>query len=124
MLKSPPAWENGSVLVNDNFAYQISLPKVLPDKTLVAAAVLVKPLGHGRSFVEVRMRIRLKDSNTRYFSGSNDLNASGGLLILVGEKPVSINEVEGVTLLFNVPLEVALATQEPAGIPGVAWMGH
>ena len=124
LLKSPPAWEDGSVLVNNNFAYQISPPSVLLDKTLVAAAVLVKPLGHVRSFVEVKMRIRLKDGNTRYFSGSNDFNASGGLLMLVGEKPVSINEVEGITLIFNVPVEVALATQEPAGIPGVAWMGH
>lgn len=124
LLKSPPAWEDGSVLVSDNFAYQISPPSVLLDKTLVAAAVLVKPLGYGRSFVEVRMRIKLKDGNTKYFSGSNDFNASGGLLMLVGEKAVSINEVEGITLIFNVPVEVALGAQEPAGIPGVAWMGY
>lgn len=124
LLKTPPAWEDGSVLVDDKLVYQISPPRVLLDKTLVAAAVLVKPLGHSRSFVEVLMRIKLKDGSTRYFSGSKDFNASGGLLMLVGEKPVAINEVEGMTLIFNVPVEVALAAQEPVGIPSAAWMGY
>jgi hypothetical protein len=124
LLKPPPAWEVGSVLVNDNSAYQISPPLVLLDKTLVAAAVLVKPLGDGRSFVEARMSVELKDGKTRHFSGSKDFNASGGLLMLTGERAVSINEVEGITLVFNVPVEVALGTQEPAGIPGVVWMGN
>ena len=124
LLKPPPAWEVGSVLVNDNSAYQIRPPRALLDKTLVAAAVLVKPLGHGRSFVEASMRVKLKDGKTSHFSGSNDFHASGGLLMLVGEKAVSINEVEGITLEFNVPVEVALGTLEPAGIPGVAWMGY
>jgi hypothetical protein len=124
LLKTPPAWEDGSVLVKDNVGYQISPPRVLLDKHLVAAAVLFKPLQHGRSFVKVMMRITLKDGNTRYFAGSHYFNASGGLLMLVGAKPVSINEVAGITLTFNVPVKVALASQEPAGIPGVAWMGY
>lgn len=124
LLKSAPAWEDGSVLVNDNFAYQITSPKELLDKTLVAAAVLVKPLGHARSFVEARMRIKLKDGKTNNFSGSSHFNGSGGLLLLVGEKPVSINQVESITVIFNVPVEVALGTQEPTGVPSVAWMGY
>lgn len=124
LLKSPPAWEDGRILVNDNLTYQIPPPAALFDKTLVSAAVLVKPLGSGRSFVEVLMRIELKDGNTRYFSGSRDFNASGGLLMLLGEKPIFINEIAAITLIFNVPVEVALAAQEPAYAPGVAWMGH
>lgn len=124
LLKSPPAWEDGSVMVSDNLVFQISPPIDLLDKTLVAAAFLVKPLGHGRSFVEISMRINLKDGNTKYFSGSNDFIASGGLLMVFGEKPVFMNDVEGITLIFNIPVEVALSKQEPAGIPGVAWMGY
>ncbi|QTN98420.1 hypothetical protein J8E27_09220 [Brucella sp. 458] len=121
LLKPPPAWEDGSVVVNNNLAYQVGIPEVLLDKNLVAAAVFVKPLGHSRSFVGALMRVKLKDSSTRYFSGSNDFNASGGLLMLLGEKPVAMGDVESITLMFNAPVEVA---QEPAGIPGVAWMGY
>lgn len=124
LLKSPPAWEDGHVLVNNNLTYQINPPSALFDKTLVAAAVLVKPLGPARSFVEVLMRIKLKDDNIRYFSGSKDFKASGGLLMLVGEKPISINEIAAVTLIFNVPVAVALAAHDPSDVPSVAWMGH
>lgn len=123
LLKTTPAWEDGSILVNDNLAYQISPPRDLLDKTLVAAAVLVKPLGHAKSFVEVRMLIKLQDGSRRYFSGSRNINAAG-LLLLVGENPIPINEIATITLSFNVPVEVALSSQEPAGIPSVAWMGY
>jgi hypothetical protein len=124
LLKSPPAWEDGRLLVNEKLTHKITPSDDLLDKTLVSAAVLVKPLGPGISFVDVLMRIELKDGSVRYFSGSRELNPLGGLLMLVGEKPISINEVAVATLIFNVPVEVALAAKEPAGVPGVAWMGY
>ncbi len=52
------------------------------------------------------------------------LKASGGLLMLVSEKPVSINDIATATLVFSVPAEVALADHDPAAIPSVAWMGY
>ncbi|ABS13436.1 hypothetical protein I6H96_08950 [Brucella anthropi] len=124
LLEPPPAWEDGRVRINDNFTHQIDIPASLIDKTLVSAAILVKPLGSGKSFVEVQMRIKLKDGNIRYLSGSRDFYASGGLLMLVGGEPIPINDISAITLIFNVPVEVALTPEEPAGVPGVAWMGH
>jgi hypothetical protein len=124
VLKAPPAWEDGSIVINGDLEYQISPPKALVDKKLVATAILVKPLGNARSFVEILMHIKLKDGNTMYFSGSNNFNSSGGLLMLVGAKSVAVNEIAGITLKFGVPVEVALDALEPSTLPGIAWLGH
>lgn len=124
LLKSPPAWEDGRLLINEKLTHKITLPDDLMEKTLVSAAVLVKPLGPAISFVDVVMRIELKDGSATYFSGSRELSSRGGLLMLVGENPIAISEVSGAFLTFNVPVEVARAAQESAGVPGVAWMGY
>ena len=123
LLNSPPAWDDGSIMVNGELSYQIGIPAKLLGKTLVSSSVLVKPLGYSSSFVQVLMQITLKNGKTVSFSGSNNFAGSGGLLLLIGERPISINEIANITLIFNVPAEVALSNNGSDGAPGLAWMG-
>ena len=124
LLKSAPAWEDGHILIKDKLSVDLEPPAILLDKTLVAAAVMVRPFSSGKTFVEVLMRIEFNDGNIRYFSGARDLSSSGGLLLLTGKDHVAIKDISSVRLIFNLPVEIALAPDDPAGVPGIAWMGN
>ena len=70
------------------------------------------------------MHIELKDGTMVDFKGSDNINLSGGLLLLVGKEPIPIKEFETVTLVFNTPVMTALSAQDSDDIPGIVWMGH
>lgn len=124
VLKPAPTWENGSVLLTELLWFEAAAPVAIADKTLVAAAVLVKPVSSKRSRVEVQMVINLVDGSIKQYSGAQDINPSGGLLLLTGADRIAINTISSVNLTFNLPVEIALGPGDPAGIPGIAWMGN
>jgi len=124
LLKAPPAWEDGKVVVNDNLKLKLTPPSSLANKNLVSAALLIKPLVPDRSFISVLMRIDLRNGGVRFLSGAQSFNSSGGLLMLLGQNPIPINEISAITLDFNSPVEVASAIGDPADVPGIAWMGN
>ena len=124
LLETPPAWEDGSVLVKGNLNLRIERPSSLLNRNLIAAAVLIRPVASGEPLVEVLMRIQLKDGSFRNFSGSRKINEFGGLLMLVGDGAIDGDEIEFFTLEFNLPLEVAVGPAGPTNVPGVAWMGY
>jgi hypothetical protein len=124
LLKPAPGWENGHILIKDKLSVELKPPSTLSDKALVATAVMVRPISSGKALVEVQMRIELEDGNVEYFSGARNLKSSGGLLLLTGKSHVAIKDISSVRLVFNLPVEIALASDDPAGVPGIAWMGN
>lgn len=124
LLKAPPAWEDGKLLVNDSLKFNFIPPSSLGNRNLVSAALLIKPLAPDRFFISVLMRINLKDGGVRFLSGAQNFNSSGGLLMLLGKNPIPIGEISSITLEFNSPVEVASSIGDPAGVPGIAWMGN
>jgi len=43
---------------------------------------------------------------------------------LTGKDSVAIKDISSVRLIFNLPVEIALAANDPTGVPGIAWMGN
>jgi hypothetical protein len=124
LLKPAPVWDNGLILISNPLFIDFTPPSGISDKTLIAAAVLVKPFSTKKAFVEVQMIIELLDGSIKHYSGARDLNSSGGLLLLTGKDSVTIKSISSVRLIFNLPVEVALADNNSTGVPGVAWMGN
>ncbi|PRC93977.1 hypothetical protein [Solimicrobium silvestre] len=124
VLKPAPAWEDGLVLISNPLFFDLTPPSAISDKTLIAAAILVKPFSTQKAFIEVQMLIKLVDGNVMYYAGARNLNSSGGLLLLTGKESIAIKNISSVRLIFNVPVEIALAANDPTGVPGIAWMGN
>jgi hypothetical protein len=124
LLKLAPAWDYGSILINNPLFIDLNPPAIISNKTLVAAAVLVKPFSTKKEFVQVQMIIKLIDNSIKYYSGSSDIDSSGGLLLLTGKNVLPIKNISSVRLIFNLPVEIALAANDPVGLPGIAWMGN
>ena len=124
LLKEAPIWDGGVALISNPLFFDAKLPATISDKTLVAAAVLVRPFSTSKIFVEAQMAIKLTDGSTKYYSGSRDLVSSGGLLFLTGKDIVQIKNISSIRVTFNVPVEIALDANAPIGIPGIAWMGN
>lgn len=124
LLKPAPVWDDGLILISSPLFFDLTPPSTISDKTLLAAAVLVKPFSTKKSFIQVQMIIKLVDGGIKYYSGARDVNSSGGLLLLTGKDSVAIKDISSVRLIFNLPVEVALAANDPAGVPGIAWMGN
>ncbi len=124
LLKPAPVWDNGLMLISNPLFFDLTPPSGISDKTLIAAAVLVKPFSTKKAFVEVQMIIELVDGSIKRYWGARDLNSSGGLLLLTGKDSVTIKSISSVRLIFNLPVEIALADNDPGGVPGVVWMGN
>lgn len=124
LLKPAPIWNDGVMVISSPLFFDLTPPSTIADKTLVAAAVLLKPLSTKKSFIQVQMIIKLVDGGIKYYSGARDVNSSGGLLLLTGKDSVAIKDIASVRLLFNLPVEIALAANDPVGVPGIAWMGN
>lgn len=124
LLKPAPVWDDGLILISNPLFFDLVPPPTISDKTLLAAAVLVKPFSTQKTFIEVQMIIKLVDGGTKYYSGARDINTSGGLLLLTGKDSVAIKNISSVRLIFNLPVEIALAANDPTGVPGIAWMGN
>lgn len=124
LLSPAPNWDYGYAPVSTPLYLDITPPKGTAEKNLVSAAVLIRPLLTQRSFVQAQMIIRLVDGSTEQYYGSRDLNISGGLLLLAGKNNIPIKNISSVRIVFNIPVEIALAANNPAGAPGVAWMGN
>lgn len=124
LLKPAPVWNDGLILIGGPLFFDLTPPSTIADKTLLAAAVLVRPFSTKKSFIEVQMIIKLVDGSVKYLSDARDVNSSGGLLLLTGKDSVAIKNISSVRLVFNLPVEVALAANDPPGVPGVAWMGN
>lgn len=124
LLKIPPFWEDGSLLIKDPLYFDLSPPVRLFEKKLLSAAVLAKPLSAKNEFIEVRMLITLRDGNEVKFQGANLIRPTGGLIQLNGPVSVKINEIASIRVYFNLPVEIALASDDPSGLPSIAWMGN
>lgn len=124
LLKIPPFWKDGSLLIKDPLYFDLSPPVRLFEKKLLSAAVLAKPLSSKNEFIEVRMLMTLRDGNKVNYQGSNLIRPTGGLIQLNGPVSVKINEIVSIRLYFNLPVEIALASDDPPGLPGIAWMGN
>lgn len=86
--------------------------------------MLAKPLSAKNEFIEVRMLITLRDGNEVKFQGANLIRPTGGLIQLNGPVSVKINEIASIRVYFNLPVEIALASDDPSGLPSIAWMGN
>ena len=124
LLKIPPFWKDGSLLIKDPLYFDLSPPVRLFEKKLLSAAVLAKPLSSKNEFIEVRMLMTLRDGNKVNYQGSNLIRPTGGLIQLNGPVSVKINEIVSIRLYFNLPVEIALASDDPPGLPSIAWMGN
>jgi len=124
LLKIPPFWDDGSLLIKDPLHIDLSPPVRLFEKKLLSAAVLAKPLSSKNEFIEVRMQMTLRDGNKVNYQGSNLIRPTGGLIQLNGPVSVKINEIVLIRLYFNLPVEIALASDDPSGLPSIAWMGN
>lgn len=124
LLKPAPVWDDGLMLISGPLFFDITPPSILYDKTLIATAVLVRPFSTQKTFIEVQMIIQLVDGSIKYYSGARDINSSGGLLFLTGKESISIKNISSIRLIFNVPVEIALAAGDSTGVPGIAWMGN
>lgn len=123
LLNPPPAWEDDHFVINDNLIFQIKIPSNLLNKTIVSAAILVRPKTENELFLKVTMRFQLIDGSSIKFVGSQNFGPKGGLLMLLGKKTIPTNHILSATLTFNNPVEVASSANAPA-VPGVAWMGY
>lgn len=123
-LKPIPQWDNGLISISSPLFFDLTPPSSISDKTLLATAVLVKPFSIRKVFVEVQMIIKLVDGSIKYYSDAKDLNPSGGLLMLEGKESIAIKNISSVRLIFNIPVQIALAADDPPGVPGIAWMGN
>jgi hypothetical protein len=123
-LEQNKVWSDNYILINDNLSLDATPPSSISDKTLLAAAILVKPFSTKRSSVEVKMIIKLNDGSVKYYSDARDLNSSGGMMFLTGKDSIAIRNISSVRLMFNLPVEVALTANDSAGVPGIAWMGN
>lgn len=117
-------WDNGMVSIDSPLFFDVTPPSAISEKTLLAAAILIKPFSAKKSFIEVQMIIKLVDGSIKYYSGARDVNSSGGLLLLTGKDSLAIKNISSVRLMFNLPVEIALAANDPTGVPGIAWMGN
>lgn len=124
LLKMPPFWDDGSLLIKDPLYFDLSPPTQLNEKKLLSAAVLAKPLSSKNEFIEVRMLITLRDGSKVNYQGSNLIRPTGGLIQLNGPVSVKINEIVSIRVFFNLPVAIALASDEPSGLPSIAWMGN
>ena len=70
------------------------------------------------------MKITLRDGKIKYYTGVQNINPSGGLLFLTGTEGLAIKNIVAIRLTMNVPVEIALAADNPPGVPGIAWMGN
>jgi hypothetical protein len=86
--------------------------------------VLAKPLSSKNEFIEVRMLMTLRDGNKVIYQGSNLIRPTGGLIQLNGPVSVKISEIVSIRLYFNLPVVIALASDDPSGLPSIAWMGN
>ena len=116
-------WGNGVASIDNPLFFDVKPPSAISEKTLLAAAILIKPFS-AKTFIEVQMIIKLVDGSIKLYSGARDLNSSGGLLLLTGKNSVAIKDISSVRLIFNLPVEISLAANDPAGVPGIAWMGN
>ena len=65
LLKPAPVWEDGLILISSPLFFDLSPPSIISDKTLLAAAVLVKPFSAKKSFIQVQMIIKLVDGRIK-----------------------------------------------------------
>jgi len=70
------------------------------------------------------MQMTLRDGSKINYQGSNLIRPTGGLIQLNGPVSVKINEIASIRLYFNLPVEIALASDDPSGLPSIAWMGN
>lgn len=124
LLNSSPWWNNGSVQVNNDSKFLVSLATAQQAKNLVSAAIIVKPISLGSSSVEASMEIELNNGQIILFQGSRIIDEEGGLLMLTGLKPVPISSIKSASLTFSSSVDVARNINEPIDMPGVAWMGN
>ncbi|MDO8772567.1 MAG: hypothetical protein Q7K57_28470 [Burkholderiaceae bacterium] len=124
LLKPAPNWGHGLISISNPLYFDLVPPSAISNKTLIAAAVLVKPFSTKKTFIEVQMIIKLVDGSIKYYSGARDVNPSGGLLLFTGKDSVVIKNISSIRLIFNSPVEIALAPNDPIGVPGIAWMGN
>jgi hypothetical protein len=123
-LKIPPFWDDGSLLIEDPLYIDLFPPVRLFEKKLLSAAVLAKPISSKNEFIEVSMLMTLRDGSKINYQGSNLIRPTGGLIQLNGPVTVKINEIASIRLYFNLPVEIALASDDPSGLPSIAWMGN
>ena len=124
LLKMPPFWDDGSFLIKDPLYVDLLPPIQLFDKKLLSAAVLAKPLSSKNEFIEVRMLVNLKSGEKVSYNGSRLIRPSGGLILLNGPISLNIKEITSIRLYFNLPVAIALASDDPSGLPSIAWMGN
>jgi hypothetical protein len=74
--------------------------------------------------IEAEMVIVKKSGAVKRFTGSRNLDAGGGLILLDGDSGIPVSEISSIRLSFNVPVRVAKAIKNSANLPGVAWMGN
>lgn len=124
VLTTPPNWKQGKILINNPLFLDITPPATLYEKTLLAAGVLVKPFSVKKTFIAARMKITLRDGKITYYMGAQNINPSGGLLLLTGKEGLAVKNIVAIRLTTNVPVEISLAAGNPPGVPGIAWMGN
>jgi len=124
LLKSAPVWDNGSILIGNPLFFDLSPPSTLSDKTLLASAVLVKPFSNKKSFIQVQMIIKLVNGGVKFYSGARDINSSGGLLLLTGKDSIAFKDISSVRVIFTLPVEIAVSSDDIQTVPGIAWMGN
>lgn len=122
-LNPSPHWGHGVSLISDPLYFDVLLPAQLSDKTIVAVAVLVRSLSLEKTFVDVQMTINLVDGRVLRYSTAREMTMSGGLLMLTGKESIAVKNIASVRLIFNVPVEIALAANNTAE-PGIMWMGY
>jgi hypothetical protein len=123
LLKVAPAWEDGVALISTPLFFDTKPTNSIFEKKLIAAAILVRPFSNQKTFIEAQMLVKLVDGSYKYYSGSRYLIPSGGLLLLTGKDIVPIKNIASVRVIFNLPVEVALDSDD-GGKPGIAWLGN
>ena len=124
LLIDGPDWGDGTYDMSDSLSVLIDVPGELSGKSIWFTALLVKPLSAQSQMIEAEMVIVKKSGAVKRFTGSRNLDAGGGLILLDGDSGIPVSEISSIRLSFNVPVRVAKAIKNSANLPGVAWMGN
>jgi len=91
---------------------------------LISLTVLVRPKGVQSLLVSAKTILKMKDETIKYLVGSRQLPASGGLLMLTSRESIPINDIQSITIKFDMPIEMGFIPEKSKDHPIILWIGN